>query len=141
MRRVHGIALASVAVCAAALYVVCLISGPALDTVIGLISSLILPPTAFSAESEKWPGVDDTVVGKIAKEHGRAAMTPLINTDQGDLLLFVFLLAGAVGGFAAGYFWRKLIEPGRSKEASSTGAREAGSLDGSVNSHPTKDAR
>jgi hypothetical protein len=91
--------------CGAALCLICLISG--------LISFLILPAPAFSAESEKWPGVDEAVVEKIAKEHGRAAMTPLINTDQGDLLLFAFLTAGAVGGFAAGYSWRKLTEPGR----------------------------
>jgi len=60
--------------------------------------------------SEKWPGVDESVVEKIAKEHGREAKEPLINTDQGDLLLFVFLVAGAVGGFAAGYYWKTLIE-------------------------------
>ena len=58
----------------------------------------------------QWHGVDESVIDKYAKEHGREAMTPLINTDQGDLLLFVFLLAGAVGGFAAGYYWRMLTE-------------------------------
>ena len=45
----------------------------------------------------------------MAKEQGREAREPIINTDQGDLLLFVFLLAGAVGGFVAGYYWRRLI--------------------------------
>ena len=60
--------------------------------------------------AEKWPGVDEAVVEKYAKEQGREAHAPLINTDQGDLLLFVFLLAGAVGGFAAGYSWRMLTE-------------------------------
>jgi ABC-type cobalt transport system substrate-binding protein len=57
----------------------------------------------------KWPGIDESVVEKIAKEQGREAREPIINTDQGDLLLFVFLLAGAVGGFVAGYYWRRLI--------------------------------
>jgi cobalt/nickel transport system permease protein len=80
-----------------------------------LLAGFAGPAPAFGAEPEKWPGVDETVVEKIAKEHGRAAVTPLINTDQGDLPLFVFLLAGAVGGFAAGYFWRKLTEPGRAE--------------------------
>ena len=73
---------------------------------------LILYPIcyAWAAEkSEKWPGIDESVVEKIAKDHGREAREPIINTDQGDLLLFVFLLAGAVGGFVAGYYWRKLI--------------------------------
>jgi hypothetical protein len=63
--------------------------------------------------SEKWQGVDEAVVEKVAREHGREAMKPLINTDQGDLLLFVFLVAGAAGGFAAGYSWRMLMEKKR----------------------------
>ncbi len=70
--------------------------------------SYLLPVISFA--SEKWPGVDETVVEKYAEEHGRIARPPLINTGQGDLLLFVFLLAGAVGGFAAGYCWRSLLE-------------------------------
>ena len=65
--------------------------------------------SAGALAAEKWPGVDESVVEKYAKEHGREAREPLINTDQGDLLLFVFLLAGTVGGFAAGYYWRMLI--------------------------------
>ena len=66
-------------------------------------------PSAFCGEKEKWPGVDESVVEKYAKEHGREAHEPLINTDQGDLLLFVFLLAGTLGGFLAGYSWRVLM--------------------------------
>lgn len=63
----------------------------------------------FAFAQNKWPGVDESVVEKIAEEHGRAAWTPFINTDQGDLLLFVFLLAGVIGGFILGYNWRKLF--------------------------------
>lgn len=58
-----------------------------------------------------WSGVDETVVEKYAHEHGRQARKPYINTDQGDLLLFLFLLAGSVGGFIAGYSWKKLMDP------------------------------
>jgi hypothetical protein len=68
---------------------------------------------AFSAE--QWQGVDESIVGKFAKEHGREAIIPLINTDQGDLLLFVFLIAGTVGGFTAGYYWRLLTTEKASK--------------------------
>jgi len=76
-----------------------------------LIALLISPaPLAFASEPEKWQGIDETVVGRVAKEHGREARSPLITTDQGDLLLFVFLIAGAVGGFAMGYYWRSLTE-------------------------------
>jgi cobalt/nickel transport protein len=77
-------------------------------TLLLLTAFYILPPTTYA--NEKWPGVDESVVEKYAEEHGREASEPLINTDQGDLLLFVFLLAGAVGGFIGGYYWRTLTE-------------------------------
>lgn len=56
-----------------------------------------------------WGGVDVTVIEQYAIDAGREARTPFINTDQGDLLLFVFALGGAVGGFVAGYSWRRLM--------------------------------
>ena len=56
-----------------------------------------------------WGGVDVTVIEKYAIDAGREVREPFINTDQGDLLLFVFALGGAVGGFVAGYYWRRLI--------------------------------
>jgi hypothetical protein len=72
---------------------------------ITLNSSLLTPVSAA-----KWSGVDETVVEKYAEEHGRPGKDPLINTDQGDLLLFMFLIGGLIGGFAAGYYWRMLTE-------------------------------
>ena len=56
-----------------------------------------------------WEGVDVSVIEKYAAEAGRKARTPIINTNQGDLLLFVVAAGGAVGGFVAGYCWRRLI--------------------------------
>lgn len=79
-----------------------------------LLLHVILLPTVmyafyfFTLGPRPWTGVDEAVVEKIAKEHNREARKPLIN-PEGDLLLFVFLVAGAVGGFAAGYYWRKLV--------------------------------
>ncbi|MDP2932401.1 MAG: cobalt transporter [Chloroflexota bacterium] len=58
---------------------------------------------------EAWGGVDVNVIQKYAADAGRVARTPIINTDQGDLLLFVFTISGAVGGFVVSYCWRKLI--------------------------------
>lgn len=80
-----------------------------------LLHMIILPTLFFgvyffSLAPKPWTGVDEAVVEKIASEHGREARDPLIDPGSGDLLLFVFLLAGAVGGFAAGYFWRDLLE-------------------------------
>ncbi len=60
--------------------------------------------------AERWPGVDVTVVERFAEEQGRKSSGPIINTDQGDLLLFLFLLAGSIAGFAAGYFWKTLMD-------------------------------
>lgn len=73
-----------------------------------LIAGAFLAPPAKAAQN--WSGVDETVVEKIANAHGRESRAPLLDTDRGDLLLFVFLAAGAVGGFGAGYAWRMLTE-------------------------------
>ena len=56
-----------------------------------------------------YAGVDDSVVGKFAKDAGRPAK-PLIDLDKyGDLPLFIFLLAGLAGGFVLGYCFRSLF--------------------------------
>ena len=60
-------------------------------------------------QDTQWSGVDETVVEKFAHEAGRAARDPYINTDQGDILLFVFLLAGVAGGFVLGYYFREIF--------------------------------
>jgi len=87
-----------------------------------LLSFSLLSPLAFSSEG-KWPGVDESVIEKYAKEHGREPKQPLINTDQGGLLLFVFFFAGAVGGFVAGYYWRILMV-GRAPKVSKEGQQK-----------------
>lgn len=79
-----------------------------------LLLHLVMLPTLlfafyfFTLAPKSWEGVDEAVVEKIAKEHGREAREPLIDPGSGDLLLFAFLAAGAAGGFAAGYYWRQL---------------------------------
>ncbi|GAB6082906.1 hypothetical protein JCM30471_18200 [Desulfuromonas carbonis] len=74
---------------------------------------LLTAPLGAEETKPKWPGVDEAVVEKYAKELGREARDPYINTDQGDLLLFLFALAGAVGGFIIGYYWHKVFVAGR----------------------------
>ena len=68
-------------------------------------------PCAGLAKPADWKGVDESVVDKIAEKAGRPPRDPIINTDKGDLLLFVFLLGGAVGGFVGGYYFRELFPP------------------------------
>ena len=80
-----------------------------------LLLHLVLLPTIlfvvyfFLLAPKQWPGVDEAVVQKIASEHGRPAKKPFLDPGEGDLLLFAFLLAGVVGGFGAGYWWRWLM--------------------------------
>jgi hypothetical protein len=77
--------------------------------------SLIVLAVGASYAAEKWQGIDEAVVQKIAREHGHEARRSFIDTGEGDLQLFMFLLAGAAGGFAAGYCWRALLEGKRNK--------------------------
>jgi hypothetical protein len=56
-----------------------------------------------------WEGVDKTVVEKVAAEAGHPARPPYVNTDQGDLLLFLFLAAGVIAGFIMGYTYCRLF--------------------------------
>lgn len=78
-----------------------------------LAGILLSGPMPTSGRAASWSGVDETVIEKFAEKAGRPAREPFINTDRGDLILFVFLLAGAVGGFAAGYWFRVLFPPRR----------------------------
>ena len=69
----------------------------------------------------KWAGVDESVVGKFAIEANRPPQEPLINIERGDLPLLLFLLAGAAGGFTAGYHFRGLFPPKDKDERLATG--------------------
>lgn len=62
--------------------------------------------------AQQYEGVDKTVVEKAATQAGRPPSEPVINTDKGDLLLFMFLCAGTVGGFVMGYTFRGLFGKG-----------------------------
>jgi ABC-type cobalt transport system substrate-binding protein len=76
---------------------------------LAVIGWIALSKQSSKGEEGQWGGVDENVVEKYASDAGREAREPFINTDKGDLLLFVFALGGAVGGFTAGYYWRRLV--------------------------------
>ncbi len=78
---------------------------------LGLLA--LLGSAGPAGAAEKWTGVDDAVVAKVARQANRPPRKPFINTDQGDLLLFVFLGAGGIGGFVAGYYYRELFSSKR----------------------------
>jgi len=67
--------------------------------------------TASTSDAPRWKGVDETVIEKLANEAGHPPQPPYLDTEQGDLLLFLFLTAGAMGGFIAGYAFRTLFPP------------------------------
>ncbi len=80
----------------------------ALILVLAVIGSI-----AFARSHGDGPWIDatDTVAEEGAATVGREAADPLINTDQGNMLVFFFTLAGLAGGSVVGYYWRKeLIE-------------------------------
>ena len=66
------------------------------------------PPSQTNKE-DAWTGIDVSIVGKYATKYGRPPRDPYINTDQGDLLLFVFTIAGVIGGFIIGFNVRKIF--------------------------------
>lgn len=68
-----------------------------------------IPLTAQAQGKEAWTGIDVSVVGKYATQYGHPPRDPYLNTDRGDLLLFVFTLAGVAGGFVMGFNVRKLF--------------------------------
>lgn len=71
-------------------------------------------------EVEKWPGVDEAVVGKYAEEHGRPPKASFIELE-GDTLLFAFLVAGAAGGFVLGYYYRDFSSRGNPPKGANAG--------------------
>ncbi len=60
------------------------------------------------AAAERWPGVDETVVERVAVAAGHTPWTVPF-APEGDALLFAFLVAGLVGGFILGYAYRALF--------------------------------
>lgn len=80
-----------------------------------LLIGIVFAFSLFLLSPRQWAGVDEVVVEKVAGEHGRESRPSLLET-KGDALLLVFLLAGVLGGFAAGYHWRVLTGEKRQQD-------------------------
>lgn len=55
-----------------------------------------------------WQGIDEGIIEPFAAKAGRHPWPTLI-PGQGNLLLFVLLVAGIIGGFVIGFAWRDLF--------------------------------
>lgn len=84
-------------------------------TVLVCLLSLTCVVSAEEEKKEKWAGIDEAVIEKYATDKGREAAEPLFNVE-GDMLLFLFALAGAIGGFVMGYYWHKVFVMGKLTE-------------------------
>ncbi len=77
-----------------------------LRTLIGVL--LIIAVWSPVQAAERWQGTDEVIEG-IARQYGAQPRDPLVNTDQGDLPLFIFAAGGLVAGAIIGYNWRRFF--------------------------------
>jgi hypothetical protein len=77
------------------------------------VEGIEVEETVTFEEEGNWVGIDVSIVGKYAEKYGHPPRDPYINTDQGDLLLFVFTFFGLIGGIVIGYNFRKLFIEGK----------------------------
>ncbi len=94
------------------IFIVCLIQSHALCETTANSNNLmedLEDKEIIESEEGKWTGIDVSIVGKYAEKYGHPPRKPYINTDQGDLLLFVFTFSGLIGGIIIGYNFRKLF--------------------------------
>lgn len=84
---------------------------------------LIRPAPALGEEGPaKWRGTDE-VIEEVLQKYGARAREPFINTDQGDLILFVFTLGGLGAGFIMGYHGRRIFVEMEGLEPENPGRR------------------
>lgn len=76
---------------------------------LAIIGSVALSRETTVREKGLWSDTTDVLSNKAASEAGREIRAPLINTEQGNMLIFFFTLGGVVAGFTIGYNWRRLI--------------------------------
>lgn len=77
-----------------------------------IIAGFVIAFGAGIISGNNFTGTDETV-NKIANEYAKAVgageRPPVLNTDRGDLFLFLFGISGAVVGFYLGYQWRNIF--------------------------------
>lgn len=92
--------------------------------VLGLLLAMLI---YLGTSSLSMPGADErvgSIANKYAHEVGAGERPPFINTDKGDLLLFVFTVGGAIAGFWLGYNWRDLFGKSEHEEEPKASGRQ-----------------
>lgn len=84
-----------------------------LGTAVLCLALLVAAMVPGPAAADKWIGTDEKVERLVAEMGGPEPKEPLLNTDQGDLLLFFFALGGFASGVLVGYNWHRLFGPGK----------------------------
>ncbi len=97
---------------ASLVYIILLQTMPAIEAEVNNPIEVFEDQEGVESEDGKWTGIDVSIVGKYAEKYGHPPRKPYINTDQGDLLLFAFTVAGLIGGIIIGYNVRKLFIEG-----------------------------
>lgn len=78
--------------------------------VVGLIFLVVVGVLVFGKADYQGADVSVTALAdQFARKVGAGSRDPFINTDKGDLLLFLFAFSGLVSGFFLGYQWRSLF--------------------------------
>lgn len=80
--------------------------------IIVLISIFIGSIVYMSFKYDSIGGADEkigVVVKQYAEKAGVSERKPYINTDKGDILLFLFCISGVIAGFYLGYNWKKIV--------------------------------
>lgn len=77
--------------------------------VLAVIGSVALSGENIVRDKGPWTDATDFLSLKAAAEANRKARPPLINTEQGNMLVFFFALGGVTAGFITGYNWRSLM--------------------------------
>jgi cobalt/nickel transport system permease protein len=63
---------------------------------------------SLAKQTSKWVGLDEGVMEHVAAQQGRPAWKPFINTDVGDLILYVFFVGAFLTGLVIGWLVRGL---------------------------------
>jgi len=74
-----------------------------------IVGTFLLASNNPVKEDGKLNDATDVLAGGAAAGAGREARDPLINTEQGNMLVFFFTLASLTGGGIIGYNWRSLM--------------------------------